>query len=127
MSQPSLLLTEPLMTRTPAMIHSPAHLPQGVTSDLWLHVTDWYPTILAMAGLSPEDPDLDGINHWAQLQDPGVAGTREEMVYNAFYSPIFNLWDTSPVAAIRSEIENRCTVRYRCTIMYRCSVMFSFV
>ena len=88
-------------TRTPAMIHSPAHLAQGLTSDLWLHVTDWYPTILAMAGLSPESPDLDGINHWTQLQDPSVPGTREEMVYNAFYSPIFNLWDNSPVAAIR--------------------------
>ena len=74
---------------------------QGLTSDLWLHVTDWYPTILAMAGLSPESQDLDGINHWAQLQDPSVPGTREEMVYNAFYSPIFNLWDNSPVAAIR--------------------------
>ena len=75
---------------------------QGLTSDLWLHVTDWYPTILAMAGLTPESQDLDGINHWAQLQDPSMPGTREEMVYNAFYSPIFNLWDNSPVAAIRS-------------------------
>ena len=75
---------------------------QGLTSDLWLHVTDWYPTILAMAGLTPESQDLDGINHWAQLQDPTMTGTREEMVYNAFYSPVFNLWDNSPVAAIRS-------------------------
>ena len=65
-------------------------------------MTDWYPTILAMAGLTPESQDLDGINHWAQLQDPSMPGTREEMVYNAFYSPIFNLWDNSPVAAIRS-------------------------
>ena len=52
----------------PAMIHSPSLLGQGEVSDLWLHVTDWYPTILSMAGLTSTQTDLDGIDHWAQLQ-----------------------------------------------------------
>ena len=55
-------------SRVPAMIHAPSLLPQAEVSDLWLHVTDWYPTILAMAGLSSSKTDLDGINHWPQLQ-----------------------------------------------------------
>ena len=55
-------------SRVPAMIHAPSLLAQGEVSDLWLHVTDWFPTILAMAGLTSSQADLDGINHWPQLQ-----------------------------------------------------------
>merc|ERR1712198_125145 len=87
-------------TRTPAMIHSPSYLPRGHVSDLWLHVTDWYPTILSMAGLSSKESDLDGIDHWSQLQDPTLSGERIEMVYNIFY-PTFTLGDKTPIAAIR--------------------------
>jgi len=87
-------------TKTPAMIHSPSYLPRGEVSDLWLHVTDWYPTILSMAGLSSTETDLDGINHWSQLQDLTLSGDRTEMIYNIFY-PQFTFWDHSPIAAIR--------------------------
>ena len=55
-------------SRVPAMIHSPSLLGQGEVSDLWLHVTDWFPTILSMAGLTPSQTDLDGIDQWKQLQ-----------------------------------------------------------
>ena len=37
--------------------------------------TDRYPTILSMAGLSSKESDLDGIDHWSQLQDPTLSGT----------------------------------------------------
>jgi len=87
-------------TRTPAMIHSPTYLPSGKVSNLWLHVSDWYPTILSIAGINSTKTDLDGINNWSQLQDLSLPGKRTEMIYNIFY-PQFTFWDHSPIAAIR--------------------------
>ena len=56
-------------SRTPALVHGPGlGLPRGEVSSLWLHVTDWFPTILSMAGLTLSQTDLDGIDNWAQLQ-----------------------------------------------------------
>ena len=66
----------------------------------WLHVTDWYPTILSMAGLNSTQHDLDGLDHWHQLQHPGARGARDEMIYNIFY-PTFAFDNTPPIAAIR--------------------------
>ena len=87
-------------SRTPAMLHSPAYLPQGTRNDVWMHVTDWYPTILAMAGLTSDQSDLDGYNQWSQLQDNSNEGLRQDMVYNLFY-PTFVLGDLTPIGAIR--------------------------
>ena len=90
--------------RTPALVHGPGlGLPRGEVSSLWLHVTDWFPTILAMAGLAPAHPEhLDGLNQWPQLLEPALAGDREEMIYNIFY-PVFELQpsEAGPIAAIR--------------------------
>ena len=86
-------------TRTPAMIHSPTHLPQDLKSDLWIHISDWYPTILSMAGLTSTQTGLDGLDQWPQLQDPTLMGQRMEMVYNIHYMGPGE--DDTPVAAIR--------------------------
>ena len=87
-------------TRTPALVHWPLALAPGPSSRL-VHVTDWHPTILALAGLSsqevqcsqdtrhdmdsPHQTHLDGVNQWPQLQDPALPPARVEMVYNIQY------------------------------------------
>jgi len=88
-------------SRVPAFIHSPSYLPPRVSTN-WMHVTDWFPTILSMAGLSPSSSDLDGLDQWAPLQDASLSSPRTEMIYNIFYPN----WDRPqigrpPIAAIR--------------------------
>ena len=62
-------------------------------------MTDWLPTILSMAGLSPSSADLDGRDQWPHLQDLSLAGAREEIIYNVVY-PHHDL-TPPPVSAIR--------------------------
>ena len=45
------------------------------------HVTDWFPTILSMAGLSPSLTDLDGVDQWEAVSSLGHS-PRDWMVYN---------------------------------------------
>ena len=71
---------------------------RGTTSNLRVHVVDWYPTFCALAGVAPTDgspvpplpvdpadptrdiwgnaswPDIDGTDVWALLTDPGSRG-----------------------------------------------------
>nr|XP_045604438.1 arylsulfatase B-like [Procambarus clarkii]XP_045604441.1 arylsulfatase B-like [Procambarus clarkii] len=67
-------------TRGAAFLHSPLLPNPGTVSHQLVHVTDWYRTLVGVAGgVSP--PDLDGVDQWASL-----AGTapppRTHMVYN---------------------------------------------
>ena len=82
------------------MIHSPSLLPRNVVNSNWLHVTDWYPTILSMAGLTSSQSELDGIDHWSHLQNPDTPDSRLEMIYNIYY-PTFAFDNSIPIAAIR--------------------------
>ena len=63
------------------------------------HVTDWFPTILSMAGLSPSLTDLDGVDQWSHLQDLSLAPARQEMIYNVAF-PHHDL-TPPPISAIR--------------------------
>jgi hypothetical protein len=81
-------------TRAASFVFSPnpAIIPierRGTESYALLHVTDWYPTILSMAGVRTEDlaapgKPLDGVNMWEGLingkYDPGN-GQRSEVLY----------------------------------------------
>lgn len=50
-----------------------------------MHVTDWIPTLLSMAG-SPNLPTkMDGINQWKSLINPEEPSARTEMVYDMSY------------------------------------------
>jgi len=86
-------------SRTPAFIHSPSYLTPRVSTN-WMHVTDWFPTILSMAGLSPSSTDLDGLDQWTPLQNASLPSPRTEMIYNIFY-PYWDLSGGPPLAAIR--------------------------
>ncbi|XP_064623534.1 arylsulfatase B-like [Lineus longissimus] len=46
------------------------------------HAVDWFPTLLAVAGHSPENLTLDGMNQLESLTTPYHPGARKEFVYN---------------------------------------------
>ena len=48
-----------------------------------MHVTDWLPTFLSMAGVSTLDifGSMDGIDQWISLRDNNPS-PRNEMLYN---------------------------------------------
>ena len=68
--------------RVPAFVHAPGRLPAGATCDALVHVTDWFPTIVALAG-GAVPAGLDGVDQWATLRgDAGAAPARTEVLYN---------------------------------------------
>ena len=92
-------------SKTVAFIHSPKYLTPRV-SHSWMHVTDWFPTLLSAAGIAQptaEIKDLDGLDQWAQLKDSSLESPRTEMVYNIFYPnfPEYNVTGGPPISAIR--------------------------
>ncbi len=68
--------------RVPALASWPGTLPAGRVVGQLLHVTDWYPTLLGLAGASLEQPlPLDGRDIWGTLTR-GEASPREEILLN---------------------------------------------
>ncbi|XP_043194127.1 arylsulfatase I-like isoform X1 [Amphibalanus amphitrite] len=68
-------------TRTPAFIHSPLLERAGYVSHELIHITDWMPTLLRLAGASADGDPLDGFDQWPMLS-AGQPSARTEMVYN---------------------------------------------
>jgi len=89
-------------TRTVSFVHSPKYLSPRISTN-WMHVSDWFPTLLSIAGLSPTDNSLDGLNQWTQLQDASLPSPRTEMIYNIAYPnhPEWGLVGGPPMSAIR--------------------------
>lgn len=96
--------------KTIGFVTSPLIGPEhrGKVSLELMHVSDWFPTISAMAGiqLSP-DLYLDGVNQWPMIRD-GEPGPRNELLHNIdILSPLQgstlfnNTFDTRFRAAIR--------------------------
>lgn len=90
-------------TLVPGFINSPL-LPEyhhGFESNALIHATDWYPTILRIAGMSPEEVDellLDGIDQYDMLFTPVLPkhkNPRTNMVYN------IKMENNIPVGAVR--------------------------
>ncbi|XP_064601366.1 arylsulfatase B-like [Liolophura sinensis] len=50
------------------------------TNTEMIHAVDWFPTILHLAGGTP-DPTIDGVNQWATVSE-GAPSARNEFVYN---------------------------------------------
>ena len=60
--------------RTPCLVRWPGRIPAGVESNEIMHVTDWFPTLLTMAGLdAPAEREIDG-----QDQSLFLFGQQEE-------------------------------------------------
>eukprot|EP00050_Salpingoeca_kvevrii_P022789 m.132160 g.132160 ORF g.132160 m.132160 type:complete len:571 (-) comp9828_c0_seq1:170-1882(-) len=92
-------------TRVAGFIHSPGLLPAAAQNrDLHdvIHVTDWLPTLLHAAGISPnpETQPFDGIDFWPCVVDPHTACPRQEVLYGL--NPLLHGGQAaSPKAALR--------------------------
>jgi arylsulfatase len=66
--------------RTPCIARWPGQIPAGRTSNQIVHVTDWFTTLLTMAGLEvPDDREIDGID-----QSPFFYGEQEDSSRDGF-------------------------------------------
>lgn len=70
-------------TRASAFVHSPLLNNVGYTYDGLIHVVDWYPTFVSLAGGQP-DPDMDGFDVW-QAITTNSDSPRTEFIYNLEY------------------------------------------
>ncbi|XP_043240335.1 arylsulfatase J-like [Amphibalanus amphitrite] len=68
-------------TRTPAFVVSPLLQKTGYVSSELIHVTDWAPTFLRLAGVDTSDLNFDGVDQWETLST-GSLSARDEFVYN---------------------------------------------
>lgn len=69
--------------RVPALASWPGKIPAGATVSEPIHVTDWYPTLLALAGTEPpEGRVVDGKDIWPVVAQ-GARTTRQAIVLNA--------------------------------------------
>lgn len=85
-----------------SFIYSPRLMNAGMVYNNLMHVSDWFPTILALAGITytaDDDHPLDGVN-----QIPGWLGTttpRTTMLYNMYTALTdydFNIWHNGSFA-----------------------------
>ena len=67
-------------TRTPAFITGHHLLPRE--EPRMIHISDWLPTLLDMAGIRYSKARLDGVSHWDSLAANSSTWTREDMLYN---------------------------------------------
>lgn len=100
--------------RAVGFVHSPLLVNKGVVSTALIHVSDWYPTLLGLAGAPKSNHDLDSYNVWKTISQ-GVPSPRTEILLNI--DPVsrkhgepydksmvlngFGIWDTAVRAAIR--------------------------
>src|SRR5690606_33596595 len=68
--------------RVPSIAWWPVKLKAGATVNAPLHVSDWHPTLLALAGLTAEDKQLDGRDAWAAIAE-GAPSPRTEILLNS--------------------------------------------
>jgi arylsulfatase A-like enzyme len=69
-------------TRVVALANWPGHIKPGTTVDGMIHVVDWYPTLVRLAGgNTAKAKPLDGMDVWATICD-GKPSPRTEIVYN---------------------------------------------
>jgi arylsulfatase A-like enzyme len=69
-------------TRVVSLINWPGKIKPGTVVDEMIHVVDYYPTLLKLAGASPsKSKPLDGFDVWPTISD-GKPSPRDEIVYN---------------------------------------------
>ena len=78
---------------------------QGTSYDNLMHISDLFPTMLSMAGITYTAPDgyeLDGIDHYSAITDAENTDVpRDTMLYNSYYDVdgySFDRWTSGPFA-----------------------------
>lgn len=85
--------------RVPTIVHWPGTIPADTVSDLVMTTPDFYPTLLAAAGLDPiPEQHVDGENLWPLWQ--GNAGSRGPIFW---HYPHYSNQGGRPGAAVRAE------------------------
>uniref|UniRef100_A0AAY4C5D2 Sulfatase N-terminal domain-containing protein n=1 Tax=Denticeps clupeoides TaxID=299321 RepID=A0AAY4C5D2_9TELE len=102
--------------RAVGFVHSPLLAGKGKVSRALIHISDWYPTLLSLAGAPLGDSRLlDGHDVWESISQ-GLPCPRTEILFNidpvsrrtsepdrrALNQSGFGIWDTSVRAAIRA-------------------------
>lgn len=101
--------------RAVGFVHSPLLKRKGVVSRALIHVSDWFPTLLALAGARQSHQRLDGHNVWGTINED-LPCPRTEILFNidpvsrkpgepydkALVLNGFGIWDTAVRAAIRA-------------------------
>ena len=69
-----------------------------------MHVTDWLPTFLSMAGANSSDilPNIDGIDQWQSLKQNSTPSPRSELLYNIDPHPPGKI-DTSLIDTVQGQ------------------------
>ncbi|MEQ2240150.1 hypothetical protein ILYODFUR_011885 [Ilyodon furcidens] len=100
--------------RAVGFVHSPLLKRKGIVSKALIHVSDWYPTLLGIAGSLQSHHNLDGHNVWGCIGE-GLSCPRTEILFNidpvsrkpgepydkALVLNGFGIWDTAVRAALR--------------------------
>ncbi|XP_063784706.1 arylsulfatase I [Pseudophryne corroboree] len=97
--------------RSLGFVHSPLIKKKRRTSRTLMHITDWYPTLVKLAGGNISDTEgLDGYDMWSSISE-GKESPRTEILHNI--DPLYNLarsgsmeegqgvWNTAVQASIR--------------------------
>lgn len=101
--------------RAVGFVHSPLLKRKASVSRALIHVSDWYPTLLGLAGYTQPLLGLDGHNQWATISE-GRPSPRAEILFNidpvsrkpgepydkALVLNGLGIWDTAVRAAIRA-------------------------
>ncbi len=68
--------------RVPALVNWPGRLPEGRVLNETMHIVDWYPTLLRVAGASlAGSKKQDGLDMWPTLAE-GRPSPRQEILHN---------------------------------------------
>ncbi|XP_039477683.1 arylsulfatase I isoform X3 [Oreochromis aureus] len=101
--------------RAVGFVHSQLLKKKGIVSRALIHVSDWYPTLLGLAGAQQSHHGLDGHDVWGSISE-GLPCPRTEILFNidpvsrkagepydkALILNGFGIWDTAVRAALRA-------------------------